>query len=399
MATHTMDGYALTESQIQRVAMTIAPKFLEMPVTLKFEQLKKYGINAITGIEFQQKQKRVKRGAGFTRPAKRGYNKGGTLISIDEETLEVAVCRTHFSDHVENYREMEDFHILAERNFEDVETARKMLYAGQSSAEDLVANVYFGKRDNTVVDEEKKITGKYGVLSNYDGLFEQITKKKAAGKKIHVIETGSFTPVTDSSVSTNWSIFKAFIMGLPPSFKKIINAVDNPQKAVVRVNMDPNMYADLLDSYTRTYTSQTPKEVSEIEVKFMNFPNVIVVANALMGEGDLMYATIDVEGESEFDLGVDSLNNANKVEVNKNPFEPDEYMYDIKVAIGTRVMDTDHIVFNDGENTFTASDYIGGVVDEDNDCTMAFSVAKGLYKVEATEEPNPTPNPGEGTEP
>lgn len=399
MATsYTKEGYLLSESQVQEVSKVIAPRLLEQTATLKFEQLAKYGINVITGLEFLQKQRRVKRSAGYTRAYKRGYNRGGKLMDIDEVDLKVEVCRAHFVDHVENYREYDEWHILAENNFADVNSAQKMLYAGQSTTEDLVTNVYWGWRDNTVVDEEKKLTGKYGVLSNFDGLFKHISDLKAAGNKVHVIETGEFQPVTGSTTDANWNIFVSFIEQLPSSFQKIINAEDNPQNATVRVNVTPQTYARILNSYTRTYPALTPDKVSKVEVSFMDFPNVILVSNFLIGKGSMMYAVIDVPGESEFDYGVDSLNNANKVEVNKNPFEPDEYMYDIKIACGTRVMDLDHVVFNDCENTFTASDYIGGEIDEDNDCTMAFSVEKGLYKVEASEEPAPNPNPGAGTD-
>ena len=388
---YTKEGYLLTESQVQEVSQVIAPRLLEQTATLKFEQLAKYGINVITGLEFLQKQRRVKRSAGYTRAYKRGYNRGGKLMDIDEVELKVEVCRAHFVDHVENYREYAEWHILAENNFADVNSAQKMLYAGQSTTEDLVTNVYWGWRDNTVIDEEKKLTGKYGVLSNFDGIFKKITDLKAAGETVHVIETGEFLPVTGSIADANWNIFVSFIEQLPSRFQKIINAEDNPQNASVRVNVTPTVYARILNSYTRTYPALTPDKVSKVEVSFMDFPNVILVSNFLLGKGSLMYAVIDVPGESEFDFGVDSLNNANKVEVNKNPFEPDEYMFDIKIACGTRVMDLNHIVFNDCESEFGASDYIGGEINEDNDCTMTFSVEKGLQKKEATSEPEPEP--------
>lgn len=388
---YTKEGYLLTESQVQEVSQVIAPRLLEQTATLKFEQLAKYGINVITGLEFLHKQRRVKRSAGYTRAYKRGYNRGGKLMDIDEVELKVEICRAHFVDHVENYREYDEWHILAENNFADVNSAQKILYAGQSTTEDLVTNVYWGWRDNTVVNEEKKLTGKYGVLSNFDGIFKHITDLKAAGEKVHVIETGEFLPVTGSTADANWNIFVSFIEQLPASFQRIINAEDNPQNATVRVNVTPQVYARILNSYTRTYPALTPDKVSKVEVSFMDFPNVILVSNFLMGRGSLMYAVIDIPGESEFDFGVDSLNNANKVEVNKNPFEPDEYMFDIKIACGTRVMDLNHIVFNDCESEFVASDYIGAELNEENDCTMTFSVEKGLQKKETTPEPEPGP--------
>lgn len=389
--------HKLTENQVQEITQVVAPQILESPATLRFEQLAKYGIRTITGLEFQQLQYRTRRRAGNTRPYKHGVNKAGILLDVDQVELTVKVCRGHYEDNVENYREKEPFHVLAERNFEDVESARKVLAAGQSATEDIIANIYYGVRDETVVGEgDEKTVGQYGVLSNFDGIFKKISDLKADGKKIHVIETGEFVPVTSSTKDANWNTFTSFIEQLPASFQKVINAENDPQSATVRVSCSPATYARILNSYAQTYPALTPDKVSKVEVAFMDFPNVILVSNPLIGKGSLLMAVIDVKTDPQLDFGVDSLNNVNHVEVNKNPFDPSVYMYDIKVAAGCRVMDETRIAFNDCENEFTASDYIGDAeMTEGDDCTMTFSVENGIAKKQATPAPVP-PVQGEG---
>lgn len=379
-----MEDYVMDLSQVKEMTKVIAPKILESPATLHFEQLAKYGIRTITGLEFQELQYRAKRRAGMTRPYKKGMGKRGTLLDVGQAELVVKVCRGKYEDNVENYREKEPFHILAEKNFEDVESARKALAAGQSTTEDLIANIYYGKRDDSVVGEgDNANVGAYGVLSNFDGVFAHITKMKADGKHINVIETGEFSPVTSSTKDSNWNLLVSFVEQFPASFQKIINAGDSAQNATVRVNVCPTLFSRIMNSYAQTYPALTPDKISKVETSFMDFPNLVLVSNPLIGKGSLMMAIIDFADDPQIDFGVDSLNNASRVKVNIDPYEPDTYLYDVKVAAGMRVMDETRICFNDCENTFTASDYIGSDnVDEGNDCTMAFSVEKGLYKVE-----------------
>lgn len=377
-----MADYMINLSQVQEMTKVIAPKILESPATLHFDMLKRYGINTITGMEFKQLQYRATRRAGNTRPYKKGAGKRGMLLDVDQKELTVKVCRCKYEDNVENYREKEPFHVLAERNFDDVESARKVLAAGQSATEDLISCVYFGKRDETIVGEgENANVGAYGVLSNFDGVFQHITKMKADGKTINVIETGEFAPVTSSTKDANWNLLVSFVEQLPASFQKVINAGDSAQNATVRVNCSPTTFARIMNSYAQTYPALTPDKVSKVETAFMDFPNLVLVSNPLIGKGSLLMAIIDVNDDPQIDFGVDSLNNASRVKVTEDPYEPDTYLYDIKIAAGVRVMDETRICFNDCENTFTASDYIGGnVIDEGNDCTMTFSVENGLAK-------------------
>lgn len=359
----------LTLEQVQQLTTQMRTEILESPAFLGDELLSKYGIRVITGIEFKDLQYAIKRRGGSSRAYKKGSSVNNTAGKVEEKELVVKVAWNRYVDNIEDYREKEPFHVATDGSGRYVAPASevKIRAIGANFTEDCLANVFYGIRsdDNT-----------YKGLSLYDGILKKLSEVL---ENVKVIETGAFAAITDATKSANWDAFVAFVAGLPAAHQKAMRAGGKG----VKVLCSPKTKALIVESYTRTFPSLSPVNVNDVSLGFIQWGDKIsLVGCELLGEGSLLMAVVD----GTLDYGVDSLNNKNHVEVGRDQSDFSNIIFEIKAAMGTRVIDESKVAINEQKNTFTLSDYCGDYTDSDDDITMAFDAEDGLVVVVDEEE-------------
>lgn len=351
----------LTLDQVRSLTTQMQSEILESPAFLSAELLAKYGIRVITGIEFKDLQFAIKRIGGSTRAYKKGDSLTSTAGKVEEKELVVKTVWNRYVDNIEDYREKEPFHVDANNRYVAPASETKIRIIGTEFQEDVLSNLFYGKRDTN---------NTYKGLSLYDGLLQKLTAWKAEGHTIPSVATGAFSPVTEETKADNWEAFVEFVTKLPAPFKKAMRGTG----AGIKVLCSATTKAYIVESYTRTFPSLKPTEVDAISLQFINLEKVTLTSCDLLGEGSMLMAVID----GTLDFGVDSLNSLNSVKVGEDQSDFSNIIFEIKSSIGTRVIDESKVCFNDQENTFTLSDYVGDEVAAEDDITMKFSAANGL---------------------
>lgn len=359
----------LTLEQVQQLTTQMRTEILESPAFLGDELLAKYGIRVITGIEFKDLQYAIKRQGGSSRAYKKGSSVNNTAGKVTEAELVVKVAWNRYIDNIEDYREKEPFHVATDGSGRYVAPASevKIRAIGANFTEDCLANVFYGIRS----DENA-----YKGLSLYDGILKKLS---AVLSNVKVIETGAFAAVTEDTKTANWDAFVAFVAGLPAAHQKAMRAGGKG----VKILCSPKTKALIVESYTRTFPSLSPIAVNDVSLGFIQWGDKLsLVGCELLGEGSLLMAVVD----GTLDYGVDSLNNKNHVEVGRDTNDFSNIIFEIKAAMGTRVIDESKVALNEQANTFTLSDYCGDYTDSDDDITMQFDAENGIAVYEPEDD-------------
>lgn len=351
----------LTLDQVKALTTQMQSEILESPAFLSAELLAKYGIRVITGIEFKDLQFAIKRIGGSTRAYKKGDSLDSNAAKVEERELAVKTVWNRYTSNIEDFREKEPFHVDVNNRYVAPASETQIRIIGTEFQEDVLSNLFYGKRDSNNANKG---------LSLYDGLLQKLTAWKAEGHTIPSVATGAFSPVTEETKADNWEAFVEFVTKLPAPFKKAMRGTG----AGIKVLCSATTKAYIVESYTRTFPSLKPEEVDAISLKFLNLEKVTLTSCDLLGEGSMLMAVID----GTLDFGVDSLNSMNSVKVGEDQNDFSNIIFEIKSSIGTRVIDESKVCFNDQENTFTLSDYVGDEVAAEDDITMKFSAANGL---------------------
>lgn len=359
----------LTLEQVKQLTTQMQTEILESPAFLSDELLAKYGIRVITGIEFKDLQYAVKRAGGSSRAYKKGETVNSTAGKVEEKELVVKVAWNRYVDNIEDYREKEPFHVATDGSGRYVAPASevKIRAIGANFTEDCISNIFYGIRSDV---------NAYKGLSLFDGIFKKLSHEDIL-PNLKVIETGAFSAVTEATKTDNWDAFVAFVSSLPAPFQKAMRAGGKG----VKILCSPKTKALIVESYTRTFTTLSPITVNDVSLGFIQYGDKLALTGCeLIGEGSLLMAVVD----GTLDYGVDSLNNKNHVEVDKDQNDFSNIIFEIKAAMGTRVIDESKVAFNDQKNSFRLSDYSGDYIDEDNEIVMEFDATNGI--AEASDE-------------
>lgn len=343
---------ALILEDVTQITTTIQPELLDSPAFVNEKILTELGINVISGVEYQNLLYQSFRKGGTTRP----YN--GTVHytetgKLAQRMLKVGLSTTFVKDNIQNYREKEPFHVDTDGKYTTTANVKNVQNIMTTFAEDIMLNVAFGKRD----EESTYETG--SVLDNMDGILELAYGNGQLAEN-QVIETDPFLDVTADAPSANWDILKAFVGQLPPQLRLAMKTRG------LNIHVNEQVNAQLIDSYCRTYPSLQPKEVGELTLDFIGLRGVHIKAHDIWGEGSMMFATVP----GNIDFGVDSLNNLAAVDVDIDPYDHNNLLYQIQSAQGMRIRDPRLLAFNNQANTFDAATWAGDYNDESKKVTF-----------------------------
>lgn len=353
---------SLNLQEITHLTNHLQEQILESPAVINQSALNELGFNVLTGVEFKDTQFIMLRKGGTTRP----YVNGGDPIKseigklIDRE-LVVKTAWNRVVDNIQNYREKEPYHVDAE-SFSGLPNSTEQIKSISTEfAEDVFAGLFYGEYNiggNThmalydgiwtiihkkIVDDwttnaetgllEKDPSGKYTLISGH---------KSELDLNKQIIPTGAFVDfVSDEDKSTNWNSFLAFVNNLPTKLRKAAEGVV--------VYCSDATKSRIVDSFCRTYPALTPQTVGELSVGFMNLPKVTLVSHPVLGEGSMLLATT----KGNFDFGIDSLNNTNKILTGVMESDFNNVIFQIQSSQGTRVryFDPAHLAWNGLVNT------------------------------------------------
>jgi len=359
-----MPYYSLNLSQITLLTTHLQEQILESPAVVNESALNDLGFNTITGVEFKDVQFINLRKGGTTRP----YSNGSTIASevgkLIQRELVAKLSWNRVVDNIQNYREKEPFHI-DEESFEGLPNSEMQIKSISTEyAEDVFSGLFHGAYNASGTNSlslydgvftlfKKKIDEEYTVA---DDAYADKTKYTAKGANAEfdpakqIIPTSAFADVTEATKTDNWDEFVAYINALPVKLRKAPDGVI--------VYMSDATKTRIVDSYARTYPAFTPVTVGELGFGFMNLPKVTIVSHPVIGNGDMLLAST----KGNFDFGIDSLNNLNKIETDKMQEDFNNIIFQIQSAQGCRVryFDAAHMAWNGKLNvadTTLAGDY------------------------------------------
>lgn len=310
-------SYLLSTENVQTLVNILRPEILQSPTFLNADVLGRLGINAITGIQFQESQIVWVRKGGTTRrynAQKKLSSNNGALV---ERKLEVALSWNRYSDNIQKYREKVPFAISADNTYDapNAEAAIRSIVASYN--EDVFSNLFFG--------DKKK--GDEDALGLYDGFYTHINnainKGEISVKQGNMVKTDAIV-IGSTDKAANWYAFKDFCNALSPKLK-------NAQEVLVL--MSPECHGEIVEGYLSVYSHLQTKDVDNDDFRFVTLPNIHIVSHPVMGKGVRMIATVP----GNLDFGVDSLNNMAMVRVTNNPEDLNEILYQIQSAQGTRI--------------------------------------------------------------
>jgi len=357
--------YSLSLADITLLTNHLQEEILESPAIINQGALTELGFNTITGTEFKDTQFLLLRKGGTTRPYVNGSTINSEIGKMIQRELEVKLSWNRVVDNIQNYREKEPFHIDAESFSGLPNSTQQIKMISTEYAEDVFSALWFGKYDaSALVANGGTATGT--PMDLYDGIFTKILAKINAEYTLsgtdysdntaytvvsgvtpefvptsQIVTSGAFVDVTENTKTANWEAFLSFINGLPVKLRKAPEGV--------WVYCSDATKARIIDSYCRTYPALTPTTVGELTVGFMNLPKVNLVSHPILGTGDMLLATT----KGNFDFGIDSLNNMNKIQTGVMESDFNNVIFQIQSAQGTRVryFDAAHLAWNGLQNT------------------------------------------------
>lgn len=350
-----MPYYSLNLDQITILTNHLQEQILESPAIINASALTDLGFNTITGVEFKETQFISLRKGGTTRPYVNGSSINSEVGKLLQRELVAKLAWNRVVDNIQNYREKEPFHIDAE-SFNGLPNSEMQIKSISTEyAEDVFSGLFFGSYnpngnsmnlyDGVFTQILAKINAEYTVTdSDYDDKTKYAVKNGVTPEftpAAQIIPTAPFADVSEATKTDNWDAFVAFINALPTKLRKAADGVV--------VYMSDATKTRIVDSYARTYPAFTPVAVGELGFGFMNLPKVTIVSHPVVGNGDMLLATT----KGNFDFGIDSLNNLNKIEVGKMESDFNNIIFQIQSAQGCRVryFDKAHLAWNGAVNT------------------------------------------------
>jgi len=352
-----MPYYSLSLDQITLLTNHMQEQILESPAIINAGALTDLGFNTITGVEFKDTQFISLRKGGTTRPYVNGSSIASEVGKLIQRELVAKLAWNRVVDNVQNYREKEPFHIDAE-SFNGLPNSQMQIKSISTEyAEDVFSGLFYGAYnaagttsmslyDGVFTQILAKINAEYTVTDSAYGDVTKYAVKSGVTPEFtpatQIIPTSVFTDVSDATKTDNWDAFVAFINALPTKLRKA------PEGVIVY--MSDATKTRIVDSYARTYPAFTPTTVGELGFGFMNLPKVTIVSHPVVGNGDMLLATT----KGNFDFGIDSLNNLNKIEVGRMESDFNNIIFQIQSAQGCRVRyyDAAHLAWNGKTNTF-----------------------------------------------
>lgn len=325
----------LSLEEVQHLTDVLAPDIITSPVLLNADIFAELGIKVLTGVEYRNSIMVFNRKGGTARAYKAGNRINSSLGYMEERKLEVHLSWNRYPDNIQNYREKEPFSVLGTNGtYEAPNSEFAIREIGKAYSEDVMSNLFFGNR----------ALGDENALGLYDGFNTLINVEMNAGKiaatNYNYKEIDPIEEQTAGDEAENFRIFQDFYNAWHPRLKAA---------PLVLVLCSPETKMLIVDGYLQKYTGMQSPDAATDSFRFLGMPNVKLVANPIVGKGARMIAT--VPGNLEF--GCDTLNDWNKVFVQRNYDDANEIVYQVQSAQGCRIRQItgDKLCVSSGTNT------------------------------------------------
>lgn len=325
----------LSLEEVQHLTDVLAPDIITSPVLLNADIFAELGIKVLTGVEYRNSIMVFNRKGGTARAYKAGNRINSSLGYMEERKLEVHLSWNRYPDNIQNYREKEPFSVLGTNGtYEAPNSEFAIREIGKAYSEDVMSNLFFGNR----------ALGDDNALGLYDGFNTLINVEMNAGKiaesYFNYKEIDPIVEQTAGDEAENFRIFQDFYNSWHPRLKAapLVNVLCSPETKML-----------IVDGYLQKYTGMQSPDAATDSFRFLGMPNVKLVANPIVGKGARMIAT--VPGNLEF--GCDTLNDWNKVFVQRNYDDANEIVYQVQSAQGCRIRQItgDKLCVSSGTNT------------------------------------------------
>ena len=325
----------LSLEEVQHLTDVLAPDIITSSVLLNADIFAELGIKVLTGVEYRNSIMVFNRKGGTARAYKAGNKINSSLGYMEERKLEVHLSWNRYPDNIQNYREKEPFSVLGTNGtYEAPNSEFAIREIGKAYSEDVMSNLFFGNR----------ALGDDNALGLYDGFNTLINVEMNAGKiaaaNYNYKEIDPIVEQTAGDEAENFRIFQEFYNSWHPRLKAA---------PLVLVLCSPETKMLIVDGYLQKYTGMQSPDAATDSFRFLGMPNVKLVANPIVGKGGRMIAT--VPGNLEF--GCDTLNDWNKVFVQRNYEDANEIVYQVQSAQGCRIRQItgDKLCVSSGTNT------------------------------------------------
>lgn len=325
----------LSLEEVQHLTDVLAPDIITSPVLLNADIFAELGIKVLTGVEYRNSIMVFNRKGGTARAYKAGNKINSSLGYMEERKLEVHLSWNRYPDNIQYYREKEPFSVLGTNGtYEAPNSEFAIREIGKAYSEDVMSNLFFGNR----------ALGDDNALGLYDGFNTLINVEMNAGKiaesYFNYKEIDPIVEQTAGDEAENFRIFQDFYNSWHPRLKAapLVNVLCSPETKML-----------IVDGYLQKYTGMQSPDAATDSFRFLGMPNVKLVANPIVGKGARMIAT--VPGNLEF--GCDTLNDWNKVFVQRNYDDANEIVYQVQSAQGCRIRQItgDKLCVSSGTNT------------------------------------------------
>lgn len=325
----------LSLEEVQHLTDVLAPDIITSPVLLNADIFAELGIKVLTGVEYRNSIMVFNRKGGTARAYKAGNKINSSLGYMEERKLEVHLSWNRYPDNIQNYREKEPFSVLGTNGtYEAPNSEFAIREIGKAYSEDVMSNLFFGNR----------ALGDDNALGLYDGFNTLINVEMNAGKIAEsYFNYKKIDPIVEQTAgdeAENFRIFQDFYNSWHPRLKAapLVNVLCSPETKML-----------IVDGYLQKYTGMQSPDAATDSFRFLGMPNVKLVANPIVGKGARMIAT--VPGNLEF--GCDTLNDWNKVFVQRNYDDANEIVYQVQSAQGCRIRQItgDKLCVSSGTNT------------------------------------------------
>lgn len=325
----------LSLQEVQSLTDVLAPDIITSPVLLNVDTFAKLGIRVLTGVEYRNSIMVFNRKGGTARAYKAGNRINSSLGYMEERKLEVHLSWNRYPDNIQNYREKEPFSVLGTNGtYEAPNSEFAIREIGKAYSEDVMSNLFFGNRD----------LGDDNALGLYDGFHTLINKEindgKIAADKYNFVQIDPIEEQAEGSEAENFKIFRNAYAGLHPRLKAA---------PVLLCICSPETKMFIVDGYLQKYTGMQSPDAATDSFRFIDMPNVRIIADPIVGKGDRLIFTVP----ENLEFGCDTMNDWNKVFVLPNYEDANEIVYQVQSAQGCRIRQItgDKFCVTSGTNT------------------------------------------------
>lgn len=376
--------YALNEEHVKELTNILAPDIIESPVLNNMEVFNNLYIRVIEDTEFERTQFIFRRKGGEARRYKAGNTLKSTLGFIEENKLVVYPAWARYEQNLQAFREKQPFSILGSNKTYDAPVSEIIIRnIGKQYAGDVLNNLFFG-------DIEKGTEDPYGLYNGYWTLINGlINNGTISAAKKNLVKCDEMDDV-ETEDGENYDIFVRWVESWHPLLRTAPSVV---------VYMSPEQKRRIIHSYFRKFQQLQSQQGGNDQFRLLDMPNIELKANAIIGTGTRMIATVP----NNLEFGLDQTDDWNAVRVDHDQNDFNVLIFQIQSTQGCRILDTSATKFAVSDGNIAQIQQLNGdyqknsITAVSNDTTMGnvtLNPQKDEYTQGETVELTPAPESG-----